>query len=234
MFLRILGSVLVTMITCSAHAFSYPNGTATLTKPVALQDSSGKMISIISGPVSIDIQGKPLWGANTLTIKTAQGTAIVQLPKAVYSDAWSFLLPVSGGLNVSIKGAASDRVEKESAREVIEQCSMDPISLPIVKSDGQPLMIQRTDLQGNPLPDQQLVVNLCAQVVNGKTQIQQDNGIYGCSGSQKVMRQVSTTTQVYTVDFIDPSTGQSVGRIEATAGISKDDLKTKDVTACAP
>lgn len=217
---------LTLLVTAQAQAFNYPNGTIKLNKPVSLPDANGNMLALTSGPASVVVEGKPMWGKEPLKIRTAQGEVVVEIPKANYMSGWSFMLPAQGKVAYTLKGVAHDDVKMGTPVKRMEECSIRSQILDVRSTYGQPYTVK--DFQDREVP---LQIYVCAERVNGETRVSQVFSQYGCSGTQEVLMKPTTSTQTYTIDIIDATSGETVGQILTTAGVSQSSTR-EALTEC--
>ncbi len=235
MLVRCLGLALMAALSISiqAHAYTYSQGTANVSRAIPLKGETGESINLASGPVSIEIDSYGVfWGDGSLAVKSAQGTAKIKIPRANFESAWKFFAPANAiGQQVAIKGSASDRVVGADIRQEVVNCGIEPYELPVHYPNGNPVTyeVQNAD---NTRSRQHLSVRLCAQVVDGRTSGRQVGPWESCDGTQRVEKQRQTTTEVFTVEFINPSDSKVIGKIEATARVSTTDKIVRVLSAC--
>lgn len=220
-----------------AYAYTYSQGTATLTKPVQLRGDAGELLTLNSGPVGVEIESYGVaWGNGSLVIITPAGRAKITIPRDTFQSSWIFMTPAARARqDFALSGRDSTRVDKDAEREDIVDCDVPATEVPILSEDGRPFMVNTRDASGRNVTTQ-LRIRVCAQVVSGRVDIQQlTNGAgASCRGRQRVLRQLEKTTQLYTVDILDPATSQSVGKIEVSnpEKVSSNDRIVRRMTAC--
>lgn len=228
---------LVLAFTSHAHAYSYTQGTASLTKPVELRGDGGETITLTSGPVSLDVNSYGTFrGDGSIVIANAMGRVTITIPRDTFKSGWVFFTPASRlSKEFGLSGHDSTRVDKEAPREDWTTCSVPASELAVLMDDGRPYMVSNRDGSGKTTTTQ-LRIRVCAQQVNGRVDLQQVYGFNNsCEGRQQVVKQVERTQQVYTLEILDPASGQSVGQIEALAPekVSTADRVVRALTPCA-
>ena len=231
--------VMILSVAQANASYKYPNGVAKLSKPsVKITGDKGASIDLTSGPVAVEIEGKPLmYGSGFVSITSAQGTVRIAIPKANYTEKWKFLVG-GNGQSVNLQGADSIRTSSQPTREEVVRCDITPYDLPVMDNNNTPVMIQvpsataQSGQQQQGPTSKQLVIRLCSQTVDGKTSMRQVGPYASCEGNQRVVKQASTSTEVYTINLLDPASGQSLGTIEATASVSQNDGIVRTLTAC--
>ena len=205
------------LVSAHAQAFNYPNGTIKLNKPVSLPDANGNMLALTSGPASIVVESKPMWGKEPLKIRTAQGEVVLEIPKANYMSAWSFMLPAQGKVAYTIKGVAHDVDVAGNPERRTEECSVRSQVLEVRSSMFTPMTI-KDPTTGR---EESVRIYVCAERINGEMQVSQVYSQWGCSGTQEVLIKPTTSTQTFTIDIIDATSGDTVGQIVTTAKVSQ-------------
>lgn len=218
-----------------AKAYVYQKASIQSVKPIVLKDSNGSTTTLVSGPASLEVESYGFFsGDGEIKITTAQGTVRVTIPRRTFKSGWEFFAPASEtGQSVSIRGWSSKQVTHGEPREEVVSCNIAPYKMPVYFNDGSPVTYTRVDPVTNKKERVHLHINLCAQIVNGKTLIKQVGPYDSCAGHQRVVKQTTTTTEVFTIEFLNPADGKVVGRIDASASSgSTQDLTVSKLTAC--
>jgi len=220
-------ALLTSAVAVQAHAdYDYPEARLTVTRAFTLTAKNGAKLNLTPGqaPASLKVESYGMFGgAGSVTVKNAQGEVKIDLPKKTFSEGWKFMAPASDvGQQVGIRGADSKHLQTQPPREELIQCRIQPAEVQVLNpSSGQAMSHIYRDLNGQARQGD-LVIRVCAQVVNGVTHAQQITGMQSCApGTQKVVKQLRATTEVYKVEFLDPASGQVVGTLEAVAPRSR-------------
>ena len=235
MRLQAIGFAFITSLLAvtQAQAYAYSSATVSANQAIQLKGNDGASIALVSGRASIDIESYGFFsGDGTLKITSAQGTIEMTIPRNTFESGWKFFSPANTiGQSVSLRGGSSQSVTTSPARQATVPCDIQPYELPIAFNDGRPVTYDYVDQMSHQTKRAQLTVRLCAQTVEGKTIVKQVGQFQSCSGMQTVSLQTQTTTEVFTIEFLNPSTSQLVGTIVANGESSQSEIRNA-LTAC--
>jgi hypothetical protein len=156
----------------------------------------------------------------------------MKIPYNTFESGWKFFAPANTtGQSVTIRGESSQRVTSTPAHQAVVPCSITPYEMPIAYNDGRAVTYDYVDQTTHQTKRTQLTIRLCAETIDGKIQIKQVGPFQSCSGTQTVSSQIQTTTEVFTVEFLNPSNSQQVGKISADGESSQNEIRHA-LTAC--